>query len=206
MCMQNAKSLLWALCSLLLFLCAASDKELYHRVQQQLRMCRNIKLIVDYNRFKSRRSSACLWNRRFKPQFTVSALCCICPVSLCWGVSIFKIPSFYLCATFVPSPLSLCLLNPDLRSPSLCPHHRTCHVLGGCIQAVPVAGPQGFLLHIPNLPLCNWPDGVDHVCGEMTMTERRDKDGLIDLWQTSLIAISQWKNRVTDYYGSHVKV
>lgn len=56
MCMRNDISLLWALCSLLLFLCAASDKELYHRVQQQLRMCRNINLIVDYNAS----NSACL--------------------------------------------------------------------------------------------------------------------------------------------------
>lgn len=52
-CMCNADSLLWALCSLLVLLCAASDKELYHRVQQQLRMCRNIKLIVDYTASKA---------------------------------------------------------------------------------------------------------------------------------------------------------
>lgn len=47
MCLRNDISLLWASCSLLLVLCAVSDKGLYHRVQQQLRMYRKIKMIVD---------------------------------------------------------------------------------------------------------------------------------------------------------------
>lgn len=153
-------------------------------------MCRNIKLIAECNAATTDVNMS--KNRRFKPQLTVSALCCVCPISCCWGVDILKIPSFYLCATSLASPSSLCLLNPSLR-----PHHGTGRVLGGCVQAVPVAGPQGLLLHIPDSSLCNRPDCVDHVCGEMTTTERRDKDGLIDRWQKGWISLLQGKIHLT---------